>query len=123
MTGLLLRTSHAGSFLARQRWSTADSSRPGVPDARSSTIPTSTRRPKPGSADTRGRGSSSRDVAGEPFRTASSMSWYIGGAPATGGSGGRGSAARMRETKSGSSAGSSGRTGAWRRERSSGRPA
>ena len=61
---------------------------------------------------TMGRGSSSRDVAGEPFLTVCSMSWYRGGAPATGGSGGRGSAARIREMKSGSSAGSSGRTGA-----------
>ena len=97
--------------------------RRGVPDARDSRTPTSTRRPKPGRADTRGRSSSSTDVAGEPFFTACSMSWYVGGAPAIGGSGGRGSAARMREMKFGSSAGSPGRTGAWWCERSSGRPA
>ena len=122
MTGRLLRTSHAGSFLARQRWRTAESSRLGVPDARASRTPTSTRRPKPGRADTRGRRSSLRDVAGEPFFTACSMLRYVGGAPATGGSGGRGSAAGMPEMKSGSSAGSPGGTGAWGRESCNGRP-
>ena len=108
MTSRLLHTSHAGSVLARQRWSTAESSRLGVPDARASTTPTSTRSPKPGRADTRGRGSSSRDV--EPLFTACFMSWCMDGPPATGGSGGRGSAARMHEMKSGLSVGSAGCT-------------
>ena len=45
MTGRWLRTRHAGSFLARQRWSPAESSRLGVPDARSSMTPTNTYRP------------------------------------------------------------------------------
>ena len=110
-------------LLARHRWRTAESSRLGVPDARASWTPTRTRRQKPGMADTRGRSSSSRDVAGDPFFTACSMSWYIRGALGTGGSGCRGSAARIREMKYGSVVGSPGCTGAWRCERSRGRPA
>ena len=107
MAGRLLHTSHAGSYLAG--WRTTESRRPGIPDA---STPTNTCRPKAGRADTRGRGSSLWDVAGEPFFAACSMSWYVGGAPETGGSGGRGSAARIRKMNFGLSMGSPGYTGA-----------
>ena len=47
MTGRLSCPHHAGSFLARQRWRTAESRRLGAPDVKASTMPTRTRRPKP----------------------------------------------------------------------------
>ena len=67
MTGRLLRTRHAGSFLARQRWRTTEGSWLGVPNARASRTLTRTRKPKPGRADTRGCGCSTGDEAGDPF--------------------------------------------------------
>ena len=66
MTNRLLRTNHARGFLARQRWRTAESRRLGVPDAKAFRMPTRTRKPKPYRADTRGRGSSSRDYPATP---------------------------------------------------------
>ena len=47
-----------------------------------------------------------RDVASKPLPTTCTRSWNDGGAPASGGSSGCGITPRMRETKSGSSAGS-----------------